>query len=233
MTPPTPSDPPAVTVLIPAYNLAKYLADAVESVLQQTYRGPLRIIVLDDGSTDDTLRVARRLAEREPRIEVHTQPNRGRAETRDRLVALAPTNILAWLDADDLASPTWLEDQVDFLLHHPACVAISGQGYSMTGSGRAIGPMRHPLDGEEIDRLHINGQANAFFQSCVLVRKSAVERADMTVGIPARKITVSGSGSPRSEPWRTSIAFTCTIAFTPRPRIGRSTLTSGGRATRS
>ncbi len=177
MTPTTSSHPPPVTVLIPAYNLASYLADAVDSVLQQTYRGPMGIIILDDGSTDETLQVARRLAEGESRIEVQTQANRGRAATRDRLVDWAPTEMLAWLDADDLASPSWLDDQVDFLLHHPACVAVSGQGYSMTGRRRAIGPMNHPLDGEEIDRRHINGQANAFFQSCVLVRKSAVKSA--------------------------------------------------------
>ena len=71
----------------------------------------------------------------------------------------------------------WIEEQVDFLEQHPDCVAVSGQGYSMTGSGRAIGPMTHPLNGEEIDRKHIHGEANAFFQSCVLVRKSAVIRA--------------------------------------------------------
>jgi cellulose synthase/poly-beta-1,6-N-acetylglucosamine synthase-like glycosyltransferase len=157
--------------------LARYLADAVDSALKQTYQGPIGIIILDDGSTDETLQVASRLAERESRIEVQTQTNRGRAVTRDRLVELAPTEMLAWLDADDLASPSWIDDQVDFLLHHPACVAVSGQGYSMTGTRRAIGPMDHPLDGEEIDRRHINGQANAFFQSCVLVRKSAVVSA--------------------------------------------------------
>lgn len=47
----------------------------------------------------------------------------------------------------------------------------------MTASGNAIGPIQHPLDGEEIDQRHLSGQANAFFQSCVLVRKSAVLKA--------------------------------------------------------
>ncbi len=171
------TDLPPVTVVIPAYNLALYLADAVESVLRQSYRGSISIVILDDGSSDSTLEVAQGLAAQHEPISVHSQPNQGRARTRNRLLALADTELIAWLDADDLASPDWLGDQVTYLLHHPVCVAVSGQGYSMTGSGRAIGPMTHPLNGDEIDREHINGEANAFFQSCVLVRKSAVMRA--------------------------------------------------------
>lgn len=166
-----------VTVVIPAYNLAAYLEDAIESVKRQTYSGPLSIIVLDDGSTDHSLEVARAAARGSDHIRVLTQSNQGRAKTRNRLLREAETEFVAWLDGDDLAAPTWIADQVEFLRETPQCVAVSGQGYSMTANGRAIGPMHHPTDGEEIDRRHFAGEANAFFQSCVLVRKSAVEKA--------------------------------------------------------
>jgi glycosyltransferase involved in cell wall biosynthesis len=170
-------DPPPVTILIPAYNLAAYLAAAVQSALKQTYAGPLVILILDDGSTDETLRVARELAAQHPSVKVQTQSNHGRAGTRNRLLQWAATELVGWLDGDDLASPDWIEQQVRHLVEHPECLAVSGQGYSMTARARAIGPIEHPLGGDEIDRRHLNGQANAFFQSCVVVRKSAVLEA--------------------------------------------------------
>lgn len=178
-----PMDPAAsrfrqpITVLIPAYNLAAYLGDAVRSVRCQTYSGPLSIIILDDGSTDDTLAVARRLAAEDDAIRVYTQPNQGRARTRNRLLGLTEVEWLAWIDGDDIASPLWIEEQVRYLTHHPACVAVGGQGYAMTASRHAIGPIEHPLGGEEIDQRHLSGEANAFFQSCVMVRRSAVIQA--------------------------------------------------------
>jgi glycosyltransferase involved in cell wall biosynthesis len=168
---------PEVTVVIPAYNLSSYLPDAVQSVQQQDYRGPLSVIVLDDGSSDSTLQVAQRLARDATNITVHTQLNQGRAKTRNRLLQLARSELVAWLDADDLASPSWLTDQVAYLNEHTDCVAVSGQGYSMTARGNAIGPIEHPLSGDEIDRRHLVGEANAFFQSCVTLRKSAALRA--------------------------------------------------------
>jgi GT2 family glycosyltransferase len=166
-----------VTVVIPAYNLDAYLADAIQSVLLQQYDGPVSIIVLDDGSTDGSLEVARKLAATEDCIRIETQPNQGRAKTRNRLLELAESDVVAWLDGDDIASPGWLADQVAFLDEHPDCVAVSGQGYCMTATGQAIGPVNHPLDGDSIDRQHLSGEANAFFQSCVTVRKSAVHKA--------------------------------------------------------
>lgn len=177
MTNSDPSGLPPVTVVIPAYNLSLYLEDAVRSVLLQTYVGVISIIILDDGSSDGTLEIANRLAEGEAQIQAHSQSNQGRARTRQRLLELADTEFVAWLDADDLAAPNWIEDQVAHLVANSECVAVSGQGHSMTGTCRAIGPMHHPLESDEIDRRHISGEANAFFQSCVLVRKSAVLRA--------------------------------------------------------
>ena len=164
----------SVTVVIPAYNLDAYLQDAIESVLKQQYDGPFSIIVLDDGSTDASLEVANRMATKVSNMTVVTQSNQGRAKTRNRMLELAETDLIAWLDGDDLAAPCWLADQTGYLRNHPNCVAVGGQGYSMTASGNAIGPITHPLGGAEIDQRHLSGQANAFFQSCVLVRKKAV-----------------------------------------------------------
>ena len=166
-----------VTVVIPAYNLDQYLQDAIESVLKQRYDGPLSIIVLDDGSTDRSLEVANQMANKVANLKVVTQTNQGRARTRNRMLELAETDLVAWLDGDDLAAPCWLADQIEYLQGHPECVAVGGQGYSMTASGNAIGPITHPLNGDEIDKRHLSGEANAFFQSCVLVRKSAVLKA--------------------------------------------------------
>ncbi len=173
------SDPllETVTVAIPAYNLQRHLTDAVLSVQRQDYAGAIRIIILDDGSNDGTLSLARKLADRDTRIEVTTQSNQGRAKTRNRLLELATTEMVCWIDADDMASPTWIRDQVSHLIGNESCVAVGGQGYAMTASGDPIGPMIHPLESGQIDDLHVSGKANAFFQSCVSVRRSAVLKA--------------------------------------------------------
>jgi len=166
-----------VTVVIPAYNLAAYLPEAIDSVLQQDYPGSIAIIILDDGSTDSTLSVARQYAQRVANLQTHTQANQGRAVTRNRLLELAETDLVAWLDGDDIASPTWLRQQVNHLVKDSDCVAVGGQGYAMTASRRPLGPITHPLDFQQIDQRHLDGQANAFFQSCVTLRKAAVEQA--------------------------------------------------------
>lgn len=170
-----------VTVVIPVYNLNRYVGDAIRSVLAQDYQGPISIVIIDDGSSDDSLAVVNEVVASQSRIDsalvsVHTQENRGRAKTRNRLIELAQTEWVAWLDGDDLASPSWISEQAQYLASHPQCVAVSAQGYSMTATGHAIGPMVHPLESDAIDQRHISGEANAFFQSCVLTRKSAVEK---------------------------------------------------------
>ena len=113
-----------VTVVIPAYNLDAYLQDAIESVFKQQYDGPVSIIVLDDGSTDQSLDVANRMAGKVTNLKVVTQTNQGRARTRNRMLELAETDLVAWLDGDDLAAPCWLADQIGYLHSNPDCVAV-------------------------------------------------------------------------------------------------------------
>ena len=92
------------SVLIPCFNGAAYLAEALDTVLAQTLV-PFEIILVDDGSTDATEEIARRYA---PRVRYDPQPHRGIAATRNRALQLAQGDTFAFLDADDL----WPEDSL-------------------------------------------------------------------------------------------------------------------------
>lgn len=165
---------PAVTIVIPAYNLKLYLKDTIESVVQQNYQGLLSIIILDDGSTDNTYQIASKMAEGASNVAVYTQENKGRVGARNRLIELAETELIAWLDGDDIASPHWIEDHVALLEKHPECVAVSGQHYTITPNGKALGPDCVSTESDEIEQNLINGQSGAFFQSGALIKKAAL-----------------------------------------------------------
>lgn len=100
---------PLVSILIPAYNAASWIADAIESAVGQTW--PRReIIVLDDGSTDATAAIATRFASRG--VAVFSQANAGAAAARNRLFSLSQGDYIQWLDADDLLAPDKIARQL-------------------------------------------------------------------------------------------------------------------------
>ena len=99
---------PLVSVIIPAYNSADFIDEALKSVFDQTYKD-LEIIVVDDGSTDDTRAVLEKYGDR---VNYHYQDNNGPASARNRGIKLARGKYIAFLDADDLWLPTKLEKQV-------------------------------------------------------------------------------------------------------------------------
>ncbi len=104
-------DHPLVSVILPVYNASEYVGMAIESVLNQTY-GSLEIIVVDDGSTDDTLAVLRRYAAEDHRIQIVMQKHAGVARARNHAIELARGEFIAPLDSDDLWQPRKLERQV-------------------------------------------------------------------------------------------------------------------------
>jgi glycosyltransferase involved in cell wall biosynthesis len=95
---------PTISVIIPAYNAEKYLAEAVESVLGQNYQS-LQIIIINDGSTDNTAQVAQNFGDA---VQYHLQANGGAPAARNFGVSLAQGQFLAFLDADDL----WVENKL-------------------------------------------------------------------------------------------------------------------------
>src|SRR5690242_8593951 len=93
---------PLVSILIPAYNAEKWIGDTLQSALAQTWPNK-EIIVVDDGSSDRTLEIARQFATKN--VSVLTQQNQGAAATRNKGFQVCQGDYIQWLDADDLLSP--------------------------------------------------------------------------------------------------------------------------------
>ena len=100
---------PLVSILIPAYNSEAWLASTIESALAQTWKRK-EIVVVDDGSKDETLAIAKRYAAKA--VQVVSQPNQGASVARNTAYAICQGNYIQWLDADDLLAPDKVERQV-------------------------------------------------------------------------------------------------------------------------
>ncbi|MFC1852053.1 glycosyltransferase family 2 protein [candidate division CSSED10-310 bacterium] len=105
---------PLVSVIIPVYNREQYVAEAIESVRQQTYRN-FELIIVDDGSTDNTHHIVRSIKE----VRYIHQPNQGVAGARNTGIAAAQGEFLAFCDSDDVWPDHKLKTQLKFLLDHP------------------------------------------------------------------------------------------------------------------
>ncbi|MBX5135414.1 glycosyltransferase family 2 protein [Rhizobium lentis] len=108
------SDQPLVSVVIPAFNASAYIESTLRSALRQTYTA-LEIIVVNDGSTDDTAKLVRRIASTDPRIRLLSTLNRGVAAARNTGIEASLGRYVAFLDADDLWHRTKIEKQVNAL----------------------------------------------------------------------------------------------------------------------
>ncbi|MGE0445677.1 MAG: glycosyltransferase family 2 protein [Vicinamibacterales bacterium] len=168
-----------VSVIIPAYNAAAWIDDAIASALAQRHR-PLEVIVVDDGSTDDTAARVMALVEREPRVRLlRTETNSGRpAVARNAGLAAALGEYVAFLDADDLWNPWKLSDQVGVMSRHADLLFV----YSMLESfgyrhrlDVAFGVM--PLPFKAAVSRAVLERENVIACSSVLARRAAIAAA--------------------------------------------------------
>ena len=113
----------SISVVIPAWNAARYIGDAVDSVLSQS-AAPDEIVVVDDGSTDHTSECVRKFGSR---VTLIAQSNAGAAAARNRGIAAARGEAIALLDADDLMAPRRLELQREVLACDPNCAIVLGK----------------------------------------------------------------------------------------------------------
>jgi hypothetical protein len=163
--PHTGGDRPRVSVVIPCFNCGPYLEQTVDSVLEQTLDG-IEVIIVDDGSTDDSVAVARRLIEEHPgaSIRLLEQRNSGHpGYTRNTGVLRAGAEYVLCLDADDMLAPTFLETSVGALDAHPD----AGFAYTDQQHFGAVNTSVPVLDYDfrTLTRLNIVGVASVFRRS--------------------------------------------------------------------
>ncbi|HEY40918.1 MAG TPA: glycosyltransferase [Dehalococcoidia bacterium] len=170
---------PKVSVIIPTYNQAQFLGEAVRSALAQTYRD-FEIIVIDDGSTDNTAEVVRSFL---PAVIYFRQENQGLSAARNKGTELASGEYLIFLDSDDILLEDALEKCVSFLDQHPEAGCCFGQFYTIDEDGRPL-RLRRPRgiidtfvrDGkEEIAHFIFPDYHDETHTSAALVRSSCFE----------------------------------------------------------
>jgi glycosyltransferase involved in cell wall biosynthesis len=135
---------PALSVIMPVYNVGAYVRDAIRSVLAQTFRD-FELIVVDDSGTDGSLAVCQSFDD--PRIRVMIQCNRGLAGARNTGIAQSRGRYIALLGSDDLWAPRKLAVHVTHLDAHPDVGASYGGSEMIDGAGRRLGIYQRPRPG--------------------------------------------------------------------------------------
>ena len=166
-----------VSVIIPTFNRALFLPQAIDSVIAQTV-GDLEIIIVDDASTDDTAAVVARHA-RDHRIHyLRNERNMGIARTRNRGIGACSAPFIAFLDSDDV----WIDRdklarQLDAIERTPGCVLIGTDASVIDRSGRVTGAIRNLARDRSIRATMFI--KNQFVMSSVLIRRSALDEVGL------------------------------------------------------
>ncbi len=159
---------PTVSVLLPVFNGERYLRAAIDSVLSQTF-ADFELLVLDDGSTDDTLAIVRAYQQRDARVQVRTRENRGLVATLNELLAWASGEFVARMDADDLCLPDRLARQVTHLQAHSRVVCVGGDHELIDERGRRLTTVRTLTSDAEIQHQALRGH-------CAICHPTAMAR---------------------------------------------------------
>ncbi|CAH9052818.1 hypothetical protein PSECIP111951_00695 [Pseudoalteromonas holothuriae] len=166
---------PLVSVLMPAYNCTKTVEVAIESIVAQTYK-QVDVVIIDDGSQDDTYKVLCDLKTKHPNIRLYqNEENLGYLRTFNKLLSLAKGEFITFLDSDDWIAKDKIEKQLRFLQDNQE-YGFCGTGFNRTNSkGKVYQQVTLPLEFHEIQMYLQNEVEVCFCGSSIMVRKSVVE----------------------------------------------------------
>lgn len=167
---------PAISVIIPTYNCAGYLPEAIESVLAQTFKD-YELIVVDDGSTDETGQVVQRYGDK---VNYLCQENRGPGAAKNLGIHTSRGALIATLDADDMWRPEKLAIQYEYMSSHPEVGLVYSDASSFDENGiRTIAynkKYRRVFQGRVFDKLILK---NFIASITIMVRKECLDRVGL------------------------------------------------------
>jgi glycosyltransferase involved in cell wall biosynthesis len=201
-------DTPIVSVVIPAYNSASFVADAAKSALAQTL-APLEVIVVDDGSTDGTDQALEPLLHRTHMIR---QDNQGVGAARNAGIRLARGDYIAFLDADDVWLPKKLERQMRLFAQDPRVAMVHCGLIEVDQAMHPVGERLDGLEGDDVAMKMLHGQGGLLHgvgSTVVVTREAIGEVGPYDIEVPP------------SEDWEFSyrIARRYRIAFVREPLV--------------
>lgn len=167
------ADVPAISVVMPVYNAERYIAEAIQSILNQTF-SDFEFIIINDGSTDRSLEILQRYTSQDSRIRLISRENRGLVKTLNEGLTLAKAPLIARMDADDVAFLDRFHLQAQFMDQHPEVVCVGGYWEVIDDAGRVLTLLKVPEDNEQIQDLILKGHASITHPSAMF-RKSQVQ----------------------------------------------------------
>jgi teichuronic acid biosynthesis glycosyltransferase TuaG len=164
-----------VSIVMPAYNSEKYIREAITSVIQQTY-SDWELIVVDDGSKDNTVEIIEDFSKKDSRVKLHrNEKNLGVSATRNKGISLAVGEWIAFLDSDDMWDQTKLEKQINFAKDKDANFLFTGSAFINEKSESYSGIFNVP---EQVSYKELLKQ-NVISCSSVLIKKHFLDTVKM------------------------------------------------------
>ncbi len=169
---------PKVSCSMPVYNAEKYLADAIDSILNQSFED-FELVVCNDGSTDGSVEILQAYADKDPRVVfINRSENRGLIDTRNEILDHATGEYLALMDADDISLWDRFERQVAFLDANPEHVLVGSRILLIDPDGHPMCALGIKETHEEIDEWHMEGHSGAAIcNPTIMMRTQAVRDA--------------------------------------------------------
>lgn len=141
---------PLISVIMPVYNAGNFLVEAIESILNQSYKN-FEFIIVDDASIDNSWEILKFFKKKDKRIKIYKlKENVGVSQTMKFAIKKGRGKFLARMDADDISHPQRLEKELNYLLKTPETVAVGTQCYLIDKDGKTIGKKTFPTKFEDI-----------------------------------------------------------------------------------
>lgn len=164
---------PKISVVMSVYNGARYLKEAVDSILNQTFTD-FEFLIVDDCSNDNSPQILKEYSEKDNRIKIITNEfNLGLTKNLNKMIGQAKGEYIARFDCDDVSLPLRFERQVKFLDQNTKVAFISSWSNLMDDNGKIFKTVKYPTDNLELKKILI--KYNPFFHPAVMMRKSALD----------------------------------------------------------